>query len=258
MSKQSLITILFALPLVGHLLLAPCARGEFVAYVFKLKDGKLVVGGDYLQRYYSEAQRVFSYLVRGNTADLQAHPYKWRELEQAILKAYAQSLETAPERRLPVNFDGPYRAASAAPMGRIVERFQPYLRAIESAARSYQVDRELIIAVIWHESGFDPKAVSIKGAMGLMQLIPETARRFAVQDPFDPVQSINGGARYLRYLLDLYRGEVELALAAYNAGEGAVANRVPVNGETEIYVQRVSQTWRMLEQPLGGEEAVEK
>lgn len=256
--ERSLITIIFALPLVGQLLLPPCARGEFVAYVFELKDGKLVVGSDYLERYYPEAQRVFSYLVRGNTADLEAQPDRWRELEQAILKAYAQSLETRSEQHLPENFDGPRAAGPAVPIGQIVERLQPYLSAIESAARSYQVDRELIIAVIWHESGFDPKAVSIKGAMGLMQLIPETAQRFAVQDPFDPVQNINAGTRYLRYLLELYRGEVELALAAYNAGERAVANRVPVNGETEVYVARVGQTWRMLERWLGTEQAVEK
>ena len=72
------------------------------------------------------------------------------------------------------------------------------------------------------ESNYNPHAISSKGALGLMQLIPETARRFGVGDVFNPVENIQGGAKYLRYLLDLYNGNYGLALAAYNAGEGAV------------------------------------
>jgi soluble lytic murein transglycosylase-like protein len=92
------------------------------------------------------------------------------------------------------------------------------------------------------ESNYNPTAVSPKGAQGLMQLIPATARRFGVSDVFDPADNIQGGAKYLRYLLDLYGGDYPLALAAYNAGEGAVAKygTVPPYPETQNYLRLVA------------------
>lgn len=100
----------------------------------------------------------------------------------------------------------------------------------------------LLQAVIAVESGFNASAVSSKGALGLMQLMPATARRFGVLDPFDPSQNIAGGAAYLKTLLTRFDGDVELALAAYNAGEAAVikaGNRIPPYSETRAYVPRV-------------------
>lgn len=105
------------------------------------------------------------------------------------------------------------------------------------------------------ESGFNPRAISPKGARGLMQLMPTTAVRLGVRDIYDPAQNIDGGARYLRFLLDTFNGDVELALAGYNAGEGAVArygNRVPPYRETINYVQRISAHYTRLS---GGSEA---
>ena len=92
------------------------------------------------------------------------------------------------------------------------------------------------------ESSYDARAVSPKGAKGLMQLMPDTARRFGVSDPFDPEQNVRAGATYLRSLLDLFKGDTRLALAAYNAGENAVirsGNRIPAFAETQAYVPRV-------------------
>jgi soluble lytic murein transglycosylase-like protein len=121
--------------------------------------------------------------------------------------------------------------------------------AIRSAARKFGVDEALIRAVIHVESGFNPKAVSPKGATGLMQLMPDTARRFGVVDASDPAQNIHGGTNYLRVLLDLFKGDLRLALAAYNAGEGAVLKykrRIPPYEETQDYVQLVLGRYRQL------------
>jgi hypothetical protein len=116
-------------------------------------------------------------------------------------------------------------------------------QTVERIARQNQVSPELIHSVIRAESNYDPYAVSPKGALGLMQLIPSTARRFGVSDVFDPVDNIQGGARYLKYLLGLYKGDKALALAAYNAGEGAVSRYggVPPFAETRNYVNQVRQ-----------------
>jgi len=112
---------------------------------------------------------------------------------------------------------------------------------IEAAGAAYNVSTDLIKAVIQVESEFDQSAVSSKGAQGLMQLMPFTARRFGVSDPFDPRQNIFGGVQYLRLLLDLFQGDISLTLAAYNAGENAVARYrgIPPYKETRSYVQKI-------------------
>jgi hypothetical protein len=118
-------------------------------------------------------------------------------------------------------------------------------RALDAAVRQIAAEQslspELLHSVIQVESNYNPGAVSPKGAQGLMQLIPETARRFGVENSFDPVQNIQGGAKYLKYLLDLYKNDYPRALAAYNAGEKAVAKYggVPPYPETQNYVAQV-------------------
>ena len=115
--------------------------------------------------------------------------------------------------------------------------------AIDQAAEKHNVDANLVRAIIQQESNFNPSAVSHKGAMGLMQLMPGTARQLGVTDPFDPQQNVDAGVRHLKQLLDNYNGDVRLGLAAYNAGEGAVArnNGVPPYRETQDYVKRITE-----------------
>jgi len=116
---------------------------------------------------------------------------------------------------------------------------------VNSAAKRNHVDPALVQAVIQNESAWNPNAVSPKGAFGLMQLIPSTAERFGVGNVFDPAQNIEGGTRYLRELLDRYHGDLRKSLAAYNAGEQAVARfgGVPAYPETRAYVRKVTNTY---------------
>ena len=117
---------------------------------------------------------------------------------------------------------------------------------VEQTAGRLQVDPQLVQAIIKVESEYDPKAVSSKGAMGLMQLIPETAQRFGVENPFNPKENIEGGVSYLKHLLDLFGGDLPLSLAAYNAGEGAVqrSGGIPSYAETRDYVRRVTNIYQ--------------
>ena len=117
-----------------------------------------------------------------------------------------------------------------------------YNKAIARASLKYGVDRALIRAIIHTESAFDKHAVSHKGAMGLMQLMPATAKRFGVRNAYNPEQNIDGGVRYLKYLLDMFNNDVRLASAAYNAGENAVIkyNGIPPYKETRNYVVKVA------------------
>ena len=148
----------------------------------------------------------------------------------------------------------PTSAAAAPHSGKIANwlaKSSSYDAIIESAAIANTLQPALIRALIVVESGFNPRAVSKKGAVGLMQLRPETARRYGVadRDRYDPVQNIRAGTRYLSDLMVLFDSNTELALAAYNAGEGAVARyggQIPPFKETLQYVPSVLKVYRAL------------
>ncbi len=140
----------------------------------------------------------------------------------------------------------PYASTTWARRRTVLRRARPVDGAIEGmirvAAAAHRVEESLLHAIIEVESGFDPDARSSAGAVGLMQLMPDTARRYGVADRSDPAQNIDGGARYLRDLLAAFKGDLRLVLAAYNAGEGAVLRhglRVPPYAETMSYVPAV-------------------
>jgi soluble lytic murein transglycosylase-like protein len=118
-------------------------------------------------------------------------------------------------------------------------------RLVQEAAERHHIDPALVRAVIETESGWNATAKSRKGALGLMQLIPTTAVRFGVNDAFSPQQNVDAGVRYLKTLLQRYNGNLDLALAAYNAGEGAVdrAHGIPAFRETRDYVQKVQNAY---------------
>lgn len=158
------------------------------------------------------------------------------------------------DEAMPANFD-----IRAAPRDDLSLRYQPtagtstssfrrasYLPQVYAAEAKYALPPGLLDALVWTESRYNPLAVSRVGAAGLGQLMPATARELGVANRFDPVANIDGAARYLRQMLDRF-GVVHLALAAYNAGPGAVskAGGIPQNGETPAYVRNVLRRWKI-------------
>jgi len=140
-------------------------------------------------------------------------------------------------------------APGAAPAGAAGWRTRSlsYMQLIQEEAQRAAVSPALLRAMVAVESGFDPLAVSPKGAQGLMQLLPSTMRRYRVERPFDPRENLRGGASYIKDLLQRYGNDLELALAAYNAGEDAVnryGRRIPPYAETQAYVPAVLKFYR--------------
>ena len=168
----------------------------------------------------------------------QAQIYAWRDVNGTLVLSDRKLNDGAMTYVVP---EAPgIRATTPLTDATVREQFEPLIRehALHHALRV-----ELVRAVIQVESGYNPRAVSPKGAMGLMQLMPATARQLGVRNAFDPAENIRGGCAYLRQLLDRYHGNEELALAAYNAGSDAVdrhGNAVPPFQETRDYVKKVS------------------
>jgi len=155
--------------------------------------------------------------------------YRGPFFPERAYSAVEASLENAASknRRVPPKSDG-------------ISKADEIDRIIGQAAEAYGVDRELIRSVVRVESGFDVRSTSPRGAKGLMQLMPDTARELGVQNPYDPVENIMGGTRYLKGLLERYQGDMNLALAAYNWGMGNVErNPEKLPRETASYISRV-------------------
>ena len=146
----------------------------------------------------------------------------------------------------------PYCRPGAAPPRGAVAPPEEIVRMVRAMAPTYGLDPELVLAVIQAESAFRTNAVSPKEAAGLMQLIPDTAARFAVRDVFDPQDNLRGGMKYLRWLLAYFSGDVTLALAGYNAGEGAVDRHrgIPPYEETRTYVQIIRRVYPQAAHPF--------
>jgi soluble lytic murein transglycosylase-like protein len=170
--------------------------------------------------------------------DAHAQIYAWRDVNGTLVLSDRKLNDGALTYVVP---EAPgIRATTPMASATVREQFEPLIRE-HAAQQALRV--ELVRAVIQVESGYNPSARSPKGAMGLMQLMPATARQLGVRNAYDPAENIRGGCAYLRQLLDRYRGNEELALAAYNAGSDAVdrhGNAVPPYRETRDYVNKVS------------------
>jgi len=156
-------------------------------------------------------------------------------LARHLLVRFEGVPEKKPHCRLPEDGDAPARMAAEGSLRYEIEHL------VRSQAPALGLDPALVLAVIQVESGFQAKAVSGKGAIGLMQIIPETGRRFGLTQPLDPAENVRAGMAYLRWLMSYFNGDVELALAGYNAGENAVVRHggIPPYPETRSYVTRV-------------------
>ncbi len=210
----------------------------------------------------AQAADIYGYIDRNGTAHFAAE--KLDDRYKLFFKG-GQSFDTTK------GIGAPFRGGAAGPNGRVPDASQRLLAlfetspsykaaksALKAASDKHDIDYELLQALVATESGFDATAVSPKGAMGLMQLMPATAQRYGVAADkrntienklFDPRINIAAGSRYLRDLIAMFPGRIELALAAYNAGEGAVqraGNKIPNYRETQNYVQTVLQLYAYL------------
>ena len=180
--------------------------------------------------YWSAKESRWKAVPPPNAASMKAARSAADEVNELLGRRSHESNQSANAKIAAANFQG--RAATPADID----------SAIEQAAARHNVDPNLVRAVVKVESNFNPNAVSRKGAMGLMQLMPSTAKELRVKNPFDPEQNVDAGVRHLKQLLESYGGDVKLTLAAYNAGAGAVARSsgVPHYAETQNYVRRIT------------------
>ncbi|OOZ39676.1 hypothetical protein BOW52_06965 [Solemya elarraichensis gill symbiont] len=190
-------------------------------------------------------------LVFTTQLDAKSLAYKYHAPDGSVI--LSDSLLGLPfvlvEQNLHTNYaDFSMKGTVAKPMKEsIALRRVNFLSAVDAAVKKHEIDAALIHAIIEAESAYQPEAVARTGAIGLMQLMPGTAARFNVSDSNNPIQNVMGGAEYLKYLLGYYKNNLKLAVAAYNAGEGAVdkyGKTIPPYRETQKYVKRVFSLYR--------------
>ena len=194
---------------------------------------------------YSRRPKGLQYIVLaavclGFSAPASAQIYSWRDANGNLVLSNRPKAGAAPVHSYVVPQAENVRATRFAPM----ERGRAYDDLIAEHARTNGVRPDLVRAVVQVESAFNPYAKSPKGAMGLMQLMPATMKQYGVTNPFDPAENVRAGVAYLRQLLERYQNNEELALAAYNAGPGAVdkhGQMVPPYRETKNYIAQINQ-----------------
>lgn len=219
---------------LGLLVLAPAARAELVVLTdgqfFKVKDYQLL-DDDRMRMTLVKGGRITLPIGRIERVIDDEVPYR-----EPVVAAPAEPLPAQPTPPVLPSFDWRFAAEHEVPA-------TPYGELIYQMAKRYEINPSLIAAVVWAESGFAARARSPKGARGLMQLMPATAQRFGVgrSQLYEPLRNLQAGTAYLRFLLDRYSPALDLALAAYNAGEGAVDRYqgVPPYRETRGYVKRI-------------------
>jgi soluble lytic murein transglycosylase-like protein len=192
--------------------------------------------------FRSAADEVYSYQDADGVLHFSNAPTdgRYHRVNRSAASLYRKPQPQARARPLPAG-------EAAVPVSAKLDRFREHIRA---AAAKYKLPENLLLAVMAVESNYDHRALSEKGAMGLMQLMPATARDMYVEDAWDPAQNIEGGARYLRILANQYSGDPVQVLAAYNAGPEAVrraGGAVPNIPETREYVRKVVELWKAYE-----------
>ena len=203
--------------------------------------GKLYFDGRGVKRNTAQAMAWFKRGAKGgdrlSKVMLEQHPTMKAKKSVSCIRSFSTK-----RRKYPATGRRIYNSANRKKVEKWVSKIAP----------KYSIDPALVMAVIGAESGFKSNALSPKSAQGLMQLIPSTAARFGVNDPWDPQQNINGGVAYLRWLMRHFKGDVELVLAAYNAGEGAVERYkgVPPYSETQHYVRRILGEYQKTTHPI--------
>jgi soluble lytic murein transglycosylase-like protein len=213
-------------------------RGLWVTFVVLAACGVASVAQADIYKYVDAAGKVYF-----TDAPMKGSQYRleWkRESKKLVRENETRSASLKP----PKARTGTPAKAAAPVTGTLATRRAAYETVIAANARRYGLSPALIHAVVRAESAYNPTAVSRAGAEGLMQLMPGTAARYGVSDSFNPVENIRGGAAYLRDLLDMFDWDLELALAGYNAGEGAVikhGRKIPPYAETQAYVRKVRQ-----------------
>jgi soluble lytic murein transglycosylase-like protein len=206
-------------------------RRLFSLIALSLLFSQALFAGNLLVLDSGKSMRVQSYRVEGETIQVAIN----EKSEMAIPLSWVREIRTVQD---PIEPEVPNMADATGQESEFA-----YSDLVLSVARKHDVDWKLIAAVMKTESNFNPRAISPKGAQGLMQLMPQTAKLYRVSDPYDPVQNIDAGVRHLKMLLKRYPGKLDLVLAAYNSGEKNVDRYrgIPPFAETRTYVKRVLQ-----------------